>query len=267
MRISGINKDDQQFFGTAFAYHVPIESNTELPLLVSNKHVLMKDAKSLTATALKKNSNGGPDYGNPVTIDLKCSDCGQFHIYEHPTPEVDVAAVNIGKQIFKSNIFHRAVGPANSLLNQPPERGLRESTLESIMFVGYPNGIYDTHNIMPIARFGQMATLLDFNYMGRPQFLVDAAVFGGSSGSPVFVQRKFQRSTATGISIGEEPYFVGVLAAVHQKTDYGPIVPVNFAAQINKEIGLGLVFKESTVNDVLNIALSDYKTKAACLNP
>ena len=40
---------------------------------------------------------------------------------------------------------------------------------------------------MPILRRGTTATPIALNFEGRPEFLIDAAVYPGSSGSPVFV--------------------------------------------------------------------------------
>ena len=264
MRIEVIDGQGRQFFGTAFMYQHPLGDNKELPLLVSNKHVFVENARKITATALKKGANDNPSYGNSVTFDLRCLRCGNYHVVGHPKDEIDVAAINVGYQLNLNPIFFRAVGPENILKNQPEDKGLKKATLESVFFIGYPNGIYDTHNVMPIARFGRLATLLDFEYLGHPQFLIDAAVFGGSSGSPVFVYRKFQRSSSAGIFFGEEPYFVGVLAAVHQKSDHGRLVPVNYAIEIDKELGLGLVFNESTVTDVATLAHNKFVTDPHC---
>ncbi len=52
--------------------------------------------------------------------------------------------------------------------------------------VGYPVGLWDSVNNMPILRRGSTATLLDWTYEGRQEFVIDAACFPGSSGSPVF---------------------------------------------------------------------------------
>ena len=59
--------------------------------------------------------------------------------------------------------------------------------IEDALFVGYPLDIYDRVNNLPIAREGMAATPLSVDYRCRPQFLVDASVVRGSSGSPVFV--------------------------------------------------------------------------------
>jgi V8-like Glu-specific endopeptidase len=58
--------------------------------------------------------------------------------------------------------------------------------IERIIFVGYPNGMYDRKNYTPILRQGITATPFHLDYDGLPAFLIDASVFPGSSGSPVY---------------------------------------------------------------------------------
>ena len=59
--------------------------------------------------------------------------------------------------------------------------------IEDIIFIGYPNGIWDSVNNMPILRKGSTATHPCLNYNGKKEFMIDAACFPGSSGSPVLI--------------------------------------------------------------------------------
>lgn len=254
LRIEGKTPDGATFFATGFVFNFKT-SRGNFPFLISNKHVLQTEVQSLKVTGLLRGENGQPQYGKAVTFELSCGRCGRYHVYGHPDPIVDVAAIAIGDQIKNCSLFFRSLSSENILPFDGIETGLRRGTFETVLFVGYPNGIYDEFNILPIARFGKVATQLEFDYLGKPQYLIDASVFGGSSGSPVFVYRKFQRHTDKGFTFGEEPYFAGVLAAVHSRSDRGNLVPANFVLEFNKELNLGLVFKASTVIDVVNQAL------------
>ena len=53
--------------------------------------------------------------------------------------------------------------------------------------VGYPNGIWDSKNNKPIFRKGITATDIKYDYNGKKEFVIDAACFPGSSGSPVLI--------------------------------------------------------------------------------
>ena len=60
------------------------------------------------------------------------------------------------------------------------------AAVEEITFIGYPSGLYDEHNVTPLVRRGITATPAWNDFQGEPTFLIDAGVFPGSSGSPVF---------------------------------------------------------------------------------
>ena len=192
----------------------------------------------------------GPAYGSAVELEVRCSGCGEFHVIGHDDPEVDVAVVPIASQLNTGNIFYRALGPDQTFPKDQESEGLKARTFESVLFVGYPAGLYDDHNILPIARFGHLATQLDLDYKGESAFLIDAAVFGGSSGSPVFAYRRFQKNSGSSISFGDRPHLVGVLAAVHQREADFPVLPTALAAKVSKELGLGLVLKIELVRKV-----------------
>ena len=95
---------------------------------------------------------------------------------------------------------------------------------------------------------------LDFE--GRREFLVDAAVYPGSSGSPVFV---FQpEPLRPNHSMGRKFLFAGVIAAVFFREEANHIVPApvpanNTSMVMGSEmIDLGLVIKAQAVIDVIN---------------
>lgn len=69
----------------------------------------------------------------------------------------------------------------------PSEEDIEElDSIEDIIFIGYPTGLYDKYNHSPIVRKGITATPLSLDYENKSLFLIDASIFPGSSGSPVF---------------------------------------------------------------------------------
>ena len=56
---------------------------------------------------------------------------------------------------------------------------------DDVLVVGYPKGFYDRVNLFPIIKAGIIATKWGIGFEGRPQFLIDAKLFPGSSGSVV----------------------------------------------------------------------------------
>ncbi len=61
------------------------------------------------------------------------------------------------------------------------------STVEEVLMVGYPNGLVDEINNLPIFRRGITATHPAIDFNGKPLAAVDIACFPGSSGSPIVI--------------------------------------------------------------------------------
>ena len=56
-----------------------------------------------------------------------------------------------------------------------------------VTMVGYPSGLWDSKNNYPIVRQGNIATPPNVDFNGKEEFLIDIALYPGSSGSPVFL--------------------------------------------------------------------------------
>ena len=54
--------------------------------------------------------------------------------------------------------------------------------------IGYPDGIWDSVNNLPVIRKGITATHPHISWNGKTEFLTDIASFPGSSGSPYFLR-------------------------------------------------------------------------------
>ena len=144
--------------------------------------------------------------------------------------------------------------------------------VDEVTFVGYPNGLFDSKSGTPIARRGVTATPITLDYEGWPAFLVDAPVFGGSSGSPVYSIQGGMRPNLNGALVLGEPErasLLGVLAAVYMRQVSG-IVQALPAAQIvgelsmQQELDLGIVFRSSTIQEccqLIRASASDAGTR------
>ncbi|MCL6677586.1 serine protease [Akkermansia muciniphila] len=144
--------------------------------------------------------------------------------------------------------------------NQIPNRKQTENfdAIEDILFIGYPTGIYDTYNNSPIARKGITATPISLNYEGKYQFLIDASIFPGSSGSPVFLifqninQTKDLRATC---KESIQVFLLGIITEGYsygnsiKNNSYPPSVPIIIPKQM---IDLGVVIKSSELIKLIN---------------
>jgi len=134
----------------------------------------------------------------------------------------------------------------------PDDSQLQELDLsEDVTMIGYPNGLWDQRNNMPIFRRGATATHPALDWNGKSEFLIDAACFPGSSGSPVFLVNVGGYSDKRGNTvIGEDRLkLLGILYAGPQHVADGTItvVPVPTAAipiaQTAIPLNLGFIIK------------------------
>jgi hypothetical protein len=69
---------------------------------------------------------------------------------------------------------------------------------------------------MPILRRGVTATHPKINYLGRSEFLVDVAVYPGSSGSPIFLYEYKDIKLGEELNLGKDkPRLAGVLSKIY----------------------------------------------------
>ena len=115
---------------------------------------------------------------------------------------------------------------------------------------GYPTGLWDQANNMPILRRGITAVhpALDFN--GKPEGVIDAACFPGCSGSPVLVLNEGSYMTKKGMQLGEwRILLLGVLYGGPEFTAEGGIVVKDIpmratpVAQMRLPMNLGFYVK------------------------
>lgn len=94
--------------------------------------------------------------------------------------------------------------------------------------VGYPNGLWDRINNLPVFRRGVLATNYKRDWNGKKEFLIDAACFPGSSGSPVLLFNIGGYQSRKGSHLGANRIkLMGILYAGPQHTVEGEIRIVN----------------------------------------
>lgn len=237
--------------GTGFFYRFAANGDAHVPAIVTNKHVIEGSFRG-SFVLTEKGDDENPIYGQYRYFDF---DNFQNHWILHPDKEVDLCAMPIAPLLHQAeernlNFFY--VPLDKSLLLT--EKELNDLILmEDVVMVGYPNGIWDEKNNMPIFRKGITATHPHLDWNGRAEFLIDAACFPGSSGSPVFLFNQGGYATKSGgLVIGPSRVkLLGVLYAGTQHTVSGEIkvvqVPTQKAAVSISSIpnNLGIVIKAS----------------------
>lgn len=257
VRIDTINAKGEPGSGTGFVFAHKI-GDQFVPVIVTNKHVVQGFPRGSITFTIKE--NGKPKLGHGFRLEIADDFSGAW--VGHSDPEIDVAVIplvpleehlrQLGVEVFYQFVSTDIV---------PTPKKIEElDAFEELVFIGYPNGIWDKKNLLPIMRTGTTATPLCVDFEGGPKFLMDASVFPGSSGSPVFLYNPGMYYTKGGATtVGSRIMFVGVVAAVFFRNDINNIVTIPIPTQNQKAVALsremidlGVVYKAPTVVETID---------------
>jgi hypothetical protein len=206
--------------GTGFIFGYKIDEQRQIPFIVTCRHVVNSFASATFSFVQSK--DGKPDLGQKCVVTVPNL---QSLVFYDPDPKIDVALIRLVPILdyFKANgqtPFFRSLSK-----DLVPSREAAEdlSAIQSIVFVGYPYGVHDEINLLPLARRGFTASPYVVDYNGLPLFLIDANVFPGSSGSPVMVLDEGAYASKRGISVGGRAYFLGLVSDAYIHTEEGVI--------------------------------------------
>lgn len=247
--------------GTGFFFSFVLEDKTHIPVIVTNKHVV-SGAKRGSFILTNTNNDGTPNTTSHINVSL---DSFESRWIVHPDSSIDLAIMPIAPLI--NEVLSKGFTPFFRTLYKsliPTDEQLeRLTTVEDIVMVGYPIGISDSYNNYPIFRKGITATHPANKYEGRDEFMIDAACFPGSSGSPVFILDigSYVDKRSGSPLWGDRFYFLGILYAGPQYTATGEIKIVTIPdrkstlTQTYIPINLGNVIRSSKLIDFENVLM------------
>lgn len=253
--------------GTGFFFRCVEDEKSHVPVIVTNKHVVA--GATVGRFNLTLRDGDGPVVGKHFIIEIESF---EKQWLPHPDPTVDLCAMPVAQILNQASAAGHNFFYVSLDANLIPSREELEDlgALEDIVMVGYPNGIWDATNNMPIVRRGVTATHPNIDYEGRSEFMIDAACFPGSSGSPVFLYNNGSWTKRGGGMVvgGFRVKLLGVLYAGPQHTATGEVRIVNVPTQQRAVAistipnNLGLVVKSNRLKEFDDVIRPFLKARA-----
>lgn len=210
--------------------------------LVTNQHVVRDDKKNVFPDTLRLRLHlDSNDITKNEDFDVTLY-AGTIHLWKtHPKfPDADIAVLKIDKTQIQGKFFIRAWAAEDFL---PPQYALDPG--EDIFVMGYPLGVYDNVNNLPIFRNAMVASAYGVPFQGSPLFLTDANLHPGTSGSPVITKPKnawVDDKGNTNLVTGKPYYLVGVHSAT---------LGVTPAGQAEIQLGLGAAWYANLIEEIV----------------
>lgn len=233
------NKDESKSTGTGFIYTV--ESKKEgstIPFLVTNYHVIHNAKRVLVEFIEAKDKK--PNREEKLRVEIEGDQFRQFVKPENDLAIFPVAPIFNQFQSAGKQVFYRTIDP-----NMVPDKKVIDElgAIEDVTFIGYPSGIYDQKNSSPLVRKGITSSPIWNDFRGESCFVIDAGVFPGSSGSPVFIYNQGSYATNSGITVGTRLLFIGVISETIIRQD---------GKKSDVYLGLGKVIKSHVLKNFVS---------------
>lgn len=252
--------------GTGFFFNYEIPNQRHIPLLITNKHVKESCEEFLIEfhkAKLDQNRFSIPQIDNRIKTKITIPEDTWF---DHPNPLVDVTILPIANLLTSftnenNSIFY--IGLSQKLLPSRSRYSLIKP-IEQVVFIGYPAGMIDKKNWLPIVRQGITATPILADYCGFEVFLIDAFIFGGSSGSPVFILDDGSYTNGRGnLTVGLRVFLVGIIShrqVVKEKYEVKELESI-MGIEHERLLNLGTVFRFTVIQELIENTVKKLKIR------
>ena len=232
--------------GTGYVCVVKLNEDAQTLVVVTNRHVVI-DASVISFDAHLAMENGEPD-SETLILDIILE---QTVVSKHPNCDLIAIMITPALKAKLAKGYKFFIKPIPFEYFSTDKTAVDLDIVEPVTMVGYPSGLWDKQNKLPLFRRGFTASHPAIDFDGKPEFSVDIAVFSGSSGSPVFLLEQGFLLNKGDIAWAPKQrfWFLGTLWGGPRMTKKGEIrvEPVPTSANIQIETGvrmhLGWVIK------------------------
>jgi len=223
VRLICTDRDGNVSSGTGFYFTFKFAEDKFVPVIVTNRHVFQNaEHCEFKYTLADDNGKSTNVHEGFAITDFATTWIG------HPDDSVDLAILPIQQFLEVLRVLGKR--PLYTTLTDDiiatEEMMASLDAIEDITMIGYPNSLIDDVNNLPITRRGITATACARHFRGKQEFLIDAAVYPGSSGSPVFIYNQGSYSHGGGITMGTRLMLLGIVFQVFLHKVTGEIISV-----------------------------------------
>jgi len=205
--------------GTGFFFNYAF-GEIDVPVIFTNKHVVNYNNQEEVTFFLHTTLNGVEPDEQSLQIQFKTD------WFFHQDKDLCFCFVNPLfqqiKQATGKNVFY---SPLREELILTSDQGSSLNAIEDVIMVGYPNGLWDEKNNLPLFRKGITASHPATNFNRENIGAVDMACFHGSSGSPIFILNEGGYSDKNGnFILASRIKFLGILFGGPQRNVKGELI-------------------------------------------
>lgn len=248
VRLEATCADGSTSLGTGFFFNGANPADPSRIFLCTNNHVLEGAIQVRFRVHISSKANESWAFQVEGEQWLEVHNPNEIWI-SHPDPSVDLCAAPLSTiidlvgpiQDLYFTSFSKASIPSSDEQSRYP-------ALMQVAMIGYPTGLWDEQNNLPLLRRGTTASHPTIDFNGRAEAVIDMACFPGSSGSPVvFHDTQYFASAVR---------FLGVLYAGPTTTMEGDVIlehiPTKKAfARVAGMMHLGYIIKGAKVLELI----------------
>ena len=222
--------------------------------LVTNRHVFQgaMDRKANLQVRFNRPAGAAP---NVYRMPLKEQD-GSTKWIVHPDPSVDIAVFLLNPQQLKDDGIEVDAVPGDTQAFSREQAIKNEiSEGDGVFILGFPLGLAGDERNYVIVRQGIIARVQDWLRGNAPNFLIDASIFPGNSGGPVFL--KPESLSIQGTKSNRRCVLLGMVSKYLPYRETAVSTQTGLTRMIFEEnSGLGVVEPFDAIQDAMELAVS-----------